>query len=51
MNRIFRTVWNDARKALVVVNEKTRIGQGRRAARGGHLIPWKRLPHSTLQTI
>ena len=35
MNRIFKTVWNVARKALVVVNEKTGIGQSRCAARGG----------------
>ena len=39
MNRIFKTVWNIARKALVVVNEKTGIGQSRCAARGGLLSP------------
>ena len=35
MNRIFKTMWNVARKALVVVNEKAGIGQSRCAARGG----------------
>ena len=34
MNRIFKTVWNMARRALVVVNEKTGIGQSRCAAVG-----------------
>ena len=34
MNRIFKTVWNVARRALVVVNEKTGIGQSRCAAVG-----------------
>ena len=35
MNRIFKTVWNTARRALVVVNEKTGIGQSRCAVGGG----------------
>ena len=35
MNRIFKTVWNVARRALVVVNEKAGISQSRCAARGG----------------
>ena len=35
MNRIFKTVWNVARKALVVASEKAGIGQSRCAARGG----------------
>ena len=35
MNRIFKTVWNVARKALVVVNERAGIGQSRCAAREG----------------
>lgn len=34
MNRIFKTVWNVARKALVVVNEKAGIGQSRCTAVG-----------------
>lgn len=34
MNRIFKTVWNVARRALVVVNEKAGIGQSRCAAKG-----------------
>ena len=34
MNRIFKTVWNVARKALVVVNERTGICQSRRASMG-----------------
>ena len=38
MNRIFKTVWNVARRALVVVNEKAGIGQSRCAARGGGLL-------------
>lgn len=35
MNRIYKTVWNAARRALVVVNERAGIGQTRRAAKGG----------------
>ena len=39
MNRIFKTVWNVARKALVVASEKAGIGQSRCAARGGgHIL-------------
>lgn len=34
MNRIFKTVWNVARRALVVVNEKAGIGQSRCATVG-----------------
>ena len=34
MNRIFKTVWNVARRALVVASEKAGIGQSRRAVRG-----------------
>ena len=35
MNRIFKTVWNAARTALVVVNEKAGIGRSRHASGGG----------------
>lgn len=38
MNRIFKTVWNVARRALVVVNEKTGIGQSRCAVGRGKLV-------------
>lgn len=38
MNKIYKTVWNAARKALVVVNEKAGISQSRCAAVGGGAV-------------
>lgn len=35
MNRIYKTVWNAARRVLVVVNERAGSGQSRCAAKGG----------------